>query len=418
MKRETPFEIFDILNADDFFDPFNRQAFRSIKLLFDAGQSVGIDTLSVEMKKAGFAMDVNQYANLSGHYVSDPLYHAKVVKNFSLCRSLSKIAEDAKTDLLAEFPDGLQVADDIQEAIMQKTGEILPAPKTLSEAFFSVMDKSERIARGELVYPKSGIHLLDECLTGFMPGQLIVIAARPSVGKTSLMLSFLRNINTAGMGCTLFSLEMGIEELSCRIVCMDSGVPFTSIIAGKLTKHEKDAVARAMAAYNKKYPDFICEDSGIHSMSAVRAKILRNIQRHNTKIVAIDYLQLMTIGEGDTRDLQIGYITRNLKQMSRDCGVPILLLSQLNRSIEARDNKKPRLADLRDSGNIEQDADVVIFISRELDEKAVGASLSVAKNRNGGLKDVDISFLKEIMLFAGVETARTEEPERPSYTDI
>jgi len=419
IQSGEPYEIFAILNADDFVDPFNRACFRSIKTLFDSGVTIGMDTLSVELQKSGVSIDPVIYSQMIGYYVSDSVYQAKTVKNFSLCRSLSKIIENTRIELLADFPDALEVADDIQAEIMRKVEELLPVSATMEESINSVIDRAQRVGRGELVYPKSGIRMLDTYLGGFIPGQLIVIAARPSVGKTALALSFTRNLSRAGIGTSFFSLEMGIDEILLRLLSMESGEPMRLIADGIYNDYQTKNIAHGLSILKSQYPDFVCEDCGFNGISALRGRILRNIQRKKTKVVIIDYLQLMDAREGGlTRDLQIGYLTRNLKQIARDCRVPIILLSQLNRNIESRSEKKPMLSDLRDSGNIEQDADVVIFISRDKESNSTEAELIVAKNRNGATGDVPVVFVKQTMLFSAADLTHSEEPAPRNWTDI
>ncbi|MDH3426013.1 MAG: replicative DNA helicase, partial [Acidimicrobiia bacterium] len=252
----------------------------------------------------------------------------------------------------------------------------------------------------------TGFKDLDHKLAGLQPANLVVIAARPSMGKTTLALNMGANIAARDLPVAIFSLEMSREEVAQRLLCAQARVDSQKLRTGELTQNQWSKLTHAAAQlYNK--PIFI-DDSASLTVTEIRAKSRRLQRKSGLELIIVDYLQLMTAGaiRGENRQQEIADISRNLKNLARELHVPIIAASQLNRALEQRENKRPRLGDLRESGAIEQDADVVMFIYRheyyhpEAQESLGIAEIDVAKHRSGATGRVDMTFLPEFTLFS------------------
>ena len=257
------------------------------------------------------------------------------------------------------------------------------------------MDEIEAInsgVKGEGI--KSGFKDLDNLTNGFHPGNMIVLAARPAVGKSTLGLDIARAASIRdGNTSVIFSLEMSRSEITMRMLSAEARVPLNNIRSGNLTDDEWGRLAKRMGEISNA-PLFI-DDSPNLSLMEIRAKARRLKQRHDLKLIIIDYLQLMTSGKRvENRQQEVSEFSRNLKLLAKELDVPVIAISQLNRSPEQRADKKPMLSDLRESGSIEQDADVVILLHREdlySDNRSGEADLHVAKHRNGPTKTITVS---------------------------
>jgi replicative DNA helicase len=265
----------------------------------------------------------------------------------------------------------------------------------LSELLPQALDEIEAInsgIKGEGV--KSGFKDLDTLTNGFHPGNMIVLAARPAVGKSTLGLDIARAASIRdGNTSVIFSLEMSRSEITMRMLSAEARVPLNNIRSGNLTDDEWGRLAKRMGEISNA-PLFI-DDSPNLSLMEIRAKARRLKQRHDLKLIIIDYLQLMTSGKRvENRQQEVSEFSRNLKLLAKELDVPVIAISQLNRGPEQRADKKPMLSDLRESGSIEQDADVVILLHREdmYSEVRTGeADLMVAKHRNGPTKTIQVA---------------------------
>lgn len=249
----------------------------------------------------------------------------------------------------------------------------------------------------------SGFKSLDDILGGFHASELTVIAGRPSVGKTAFALDILDSISTKGIPCGLVSLEMGAVQLVNRIIAKHTGISSHRIRMGFLTPVENQIVQETSAKIASS-PLFI-EDSGSISVGELKAKCRRLVLEHKVKLIAIDYLQLLSGGRGKdgTREQEVSYMSRSLKALAKELDIPVIALSQLSRNVEYRGDKKPQLSDLRESGAIEQDADVVVFIWTKSDNADELRNVMVAKQRNGPLGDVTVEYVRDRNTFKEVD---------------
>jgi replicative DNA helicase len=278
---------------------------------------------------------------------------------------------------------------------------------------------------------ETGFHQLDELTSGFQPGELVIVAGRPSMGKTALALNIAVNAATRGkVPVAVFSLEMSDESLTGRILCSTAGVSMRKVRRGMITNREKSQLTAALGPLGEA-PMFIDDTAGLNALE-IRARARRKQSEANLGLIIIDYLQLMEAHGAGRRDRnrqqEISEISRALKAMAKELNVPVVALSQLSRQPEARPDKRPQLSDLRESGAIEQDADLVLLLfraklyAREGDEVDDTAEVNIAKQRNGPLGTVKLTFLDDCMRFEnpylhGQPEPAEEEAEGPGEED-
>jgi replicative DNA helicase len=257
------------------------------------------------------------------------------------------------------------------------------------------LERIDRRASGEgLTGYKTGFADLDALLFGLQPGQLVVLGARPGVGKTALALSVALNLTRAGVPVLFFSLEMPTAEIMDRAISSRSGVPLSDIRRGRINDDQSGRILSA--GEQLKRERFWIDDRSDLTASRLAAVTRRNVRRNGVRVVVVDYLQLMTPENArENRTQQVGLCARRAKMIARECGVPVLMLAQLNRELENREGGRPRLADLRDSGEIEQHADVAIFLHPHKGSEAEPVwqtDVIVAKNRNGPIGETTLGF--------------------------
>ena len=299
------------------------------------------------------------------------------------------------------------VLDRAEQAVFgdgeRRIAEGLIAMSPLLHSTLEVIEEME--ARGsELTGLATGFRDLDRKLAGLQAANLVIVAARPSMGKSALASNIATNVAMDGGTVAMFSLEMSREEIVQRLLCSIGRVDSMKLRTGQLGPQLWQKVVHA-ASRMYKAPIFI-DDSGQLTVTDIRAKCRRLKRQHGLDLVIIDYLQLMTGSNRENRQQEIAEISRSLKNLARELDIPIVAVSQLNRSLEAREDKRPRLGDLRESGAIEQDSDVVMFIYRheyyhpEAQDSKGLAEVIIAKHRAGSTGRVDMTFLPEFTLFA------------------
>jgi replicative DNA helicase len=282
--------------------------------------------------------------------------------------------------------------------------------KPLSELMQPTLDEMEAIeSRGAgLSGVPTGFADLDELTNGLHPGQMVIIAARPAVGKSTLALDFARSASIRnGLTSVIFSLEMSQIEITMRLLSAEASIPLSHIRGGRMSDQDWNRVSAKMGQVSDA-PLFI-DDSPNLTMMEIRAKARRLKQRHDLKLVIIDYIQLMTSGKKvESRQLEVSEFSRQLKLLAKELDVPVVALSQLNRGPEQRTDKRPMLSDLRESGSLEQDSDVVILLNRpdlyDRDSDRAGeADFDVAKHRNGPTKLITVAFQGHYSRFADMQ---------------
>jgi replicative DNA helicase len=405
-------QVMDKVVGDDFYLPGHQVIFTAMLALYNANQPIDVITVSEELRRSGKLDKVGGAAYLAGladdvPAASNVEYYAGIVVEHGLRRSLIR-AGSVVTDLAFRMDDEVRsVLDRAEQSILgvaeRREGEGMVPVGPLFQHAIDHIEKLE--AQGsEVTGLATGYRDLDRKLAGLQPANLVVLAARPSMGKSALALNIATNVAGRGKTVAIFSLEMSKEEIVQRILCSVGRVDSMKLRTGQLGPQLWEKVVAA-AAKMFKAPIFI-DDASVVGVTDIRAKSRRLKRVKGLDLVVVDYLQLMQGAVRENRQQEIAEISRGLKNLARELQVPIIAVSQLNRALEQREDKRPRLSDLRESGSIEQDSDVVAFIYRheyyhpdDADKKGI-AEVNVAKHRAGATGLVEMTFIPDQTRFA------------------
>ncbi len=401
-----------IISEDDFYRPEHKLLYRRILDLYNKGVVPNILSLveilrqNDELKKVGEEL-VGSLSN-AAYTTAFAELHARKIKEKSTLRKLIKASDSISYEASQDLQPLPEILDNAEKKIFAITSQ------NESSEFEELQPILERVYKkilaGNTEGVKCGISDLDNITNGFQNSDLILIAARPSMGKTAFALNIALNAANKSHAIALFSLEMSKEQIAKRFFSIDSQLDALKIMKGKLEDGDDKILAESYNRLND-YKIFVDDTAGI-SVMELRSKARRLKASKNIELIIIDYLQLMQGSAGkkssDNRQQEISEISRSLKGLARELNIPVIALSQLSRNVELRAEKKPQLSDLRESGSLEQDADIVMFLYRpeyynHTDENANQAELIIAKNRNGPTTALQLYFKKECMLFRGIE---------------
>lgn len=420
-SREAALLAIETLQPEDFYDPANREVYSAMLAMATSSRAIDLVTLDEELTRRGKLDSVGGAAYLIELSRSVPSAaniqaYIRIVDEKSTLRKLIAASEKILQDSYAgeeETPDILAGAEKaIYDITMRKGGGELQA---IQPVLLSTFEKIELLVKnnGRIEGVPSGYTELDELLTGFHPGEMILVAGRPAMGKTSIGMNFIENAAIrAGKKAAVFSLEMPAEQLAMRMLSTEARVDMQRIRRGQLSDDEWQSLCDAMITIG---PSSIHVDTtpGI-TVSQVRSKCRRLQLEHGLDIIMIDYLSLMSgVGKFGSRQEEVSSISRSIKGLALELGVPIIALQQLSRSPAGRSNHRPMLSDIRESGAIEQDADVVMFVHREdyynpeTEEKNI-AEIIVAKQRNGSLGTVKLGWKGEYTWFMDLSPRANE----------
>jgi replicative DNA helicase len=426
-RTHYAFVIEEGLRAEDFYRERHRLVFESMLELFNAGEPIDVLTVTEHLRARGRLDDAGGAGEIDAVTAAVPAVgnlrqYAQIVKDRALLRRVLAASYDIQA--LVHAPDAppreiveraeramLEVARDDRQKDFRKVGDVLHVE----------IDKWQRLsAEGvSLTGTPSGFADLDSITGGFQPGNLIVVAARPSMGKSALVTNIAENVALAHerpWPVALFSLEMSEAELAQRFIASQAAIKGDDLRKGRLRDESKWKRVLRVASQYDAAPLYVDDSSDIGILD-VRAKARRLHQQALPEhgglgLIIVDYLQLMRADSRyDNRVQQVGEMSRGLKILARELDVPVIALSQLSRGVESRTDKRPMLSDLRESGQIEQDADLVMFIYRdeyyfpETTDRPGEADLIIAKHRNGGLGDVPLTFQNEYPRFLGLQRA-------------
>jgi len=414
-------EVIDILQAEAFYKTSHQYIFESIFELFEASEPIDLLTVSNDLKKKGklevaggnpYLVSLTQKVASSAHIE----FHARIILQKHIQRSLIKISSEIIENSYKDSIDVFDLLDEAESKLYDVTqGNIKKSSETAQSLVIQAKRRIEDISKRQgLSGVSTGFEKLDQLTSGWQPSDLIIIAARPGMGKTALTLSMARNIAVLKeIPVAFFSLEMSSVQLITRLISAETGLSSEKLRTGKLAAHEWEQLNVKVSALEKA-PLFI-DDTPSLSIFDLRAKARRLASQHGIKLIIIDYLQLMTAATNNktgNREQEISTISRNLKALAKELDVPVIALSQLSRAVETRGGtKRPLLSDLRESGAIEQDADIVSFIYRpeyygidEWDDEERSpsegqAEFIVAKHRNGGLDNIRMKFIGHLGKF-------------------
>lgn len=401
----SPNEIDEVgLSVDDFYDSKCRQLYGIILAM--RGENLHIDTVTIfnEIKKR--QLDISRPYLLELFESAPPtagiVEYSNIIRDLSRRRQLLRIAQEITIGVYDRDTDPDTIASNgtvrIAESTNTQTGI-----HHWTESFNDVFQEIDALSSGKTVALPTGFLRIDNLIGGMRSGHLMIVAARPSMGKTALAVNIAANVAKRGVPVAIFSIEMSVQEITMRLIALLAQVNMYSIMyRAKYLKPEEWARINSVVSLAGTLPIFI-DSHNISSIHSIRAKAARLKVKHNISLLIVDYLQLLSASlSRGTRNEEISEISRSLKLLAKDLAIPVMALSQLSRQPDLRDDHRPILSDLRDSGSIEQDADEVIFLYRGVmygsaDDKAV--EVHVAKHRNGPVGKVDMQFIKEEMRF-------------------
>ena len=417
-------KIVEEMHAEMFFDERNKVLFNAIVQLHNEKNPVDITTIKNELEKV-------KKLNIVGlDYLTDVIdsvaissnldYYISIVKENALRRNLIETATDIVSKAYDE--DNLNVLlDNSEQEILnvvrnRSTGDFL----SIKDVLRSAQEKLEELAKTKKVVTglETGFYDFDKITTGFQPGEMIILAARPGMGKTALALNMATYAaSTTKKAIAMFCLEMPADMLVNRMIASVGGIDSYKLQTGQMQDNDWKKYNEAMSQLAD--TNMYIEDNSGVTVSEIRAKCRRLASsEEGLGMVVIDYLQLVSTGNRrvESRQVEVSEISRSLKTMALELGVPVIALSQLSRSAEKRENNQPMLADLRESGSLEQDADIVLFINRkdyyekkDVNQKIVPAELVIAKHRKGGLGTVDLLFELNKLTFKNILKTQKEE---------
>jgi replicative DNA helicase len=405
LSKDAIADVVEAVRGHDFYRPAHELVFEAVLDLYGRGEPADAVTVSAELQKRGELGRVGGAPYLHTLISSVPTaanagYYARIVRETAILRRLI----EAGTKIVQLGYNGDGDADEIVDQAQAEVYNITDKRTSedyvpLSAIMESTLDEIEAIGSrgGEMVGVPTGFQDFDELTNGLHPGQMIVLAARPAVGKSTLGLDIARSAAIkSNLTTCVFSLEMSRSEITMRLLSAEARVALHHMRTGKLTDDDWTRLARRMGEVSNA-PLFI-DDSPNMSMMEIRAKCRRLKQRHDLKLVIIDYLQLMSSGKKvESRQQEVSEFSRAIKLLAKELEVPVIAISQLNRGSEQRTDKRPQMSDLRESGSIEQDADMVILLHREdmyerESPRAGEADFIVAKHRNGPTATITVAF--------------------------
>src|SRR3989338_7045483 len=426
IDKDSIVRISEILHPSNFYRTEQHgPIFEAVQSLFEKREPIDLVTVTEELKRKGFYDKVGGSAYLTTLVNVVPTsahieHYAKIIKGHAVRRSLITQA----TRLIEKAYDEGETVEELLESAEagifslsqdNVSRDFLPIKDALTQSF-DRLDELQK-SSGKLRGVPTGFRDLDSKLAGMQNSNLIILASRPGQGKTSMALNIAQFVAvSAGLPVGIFSLEMSQEELVDRLLVGQADIEAWKLKTGRLDERDFDKLSLAMGELAEA-PIFIDDTPGI-TISEMRTKAHRLQIEHGLKFLVVDYLQLIHGRNLENRVQEVSEISQQLKNLARELKIPVLALSQLNRSVEARGTRKPQLADLRESGAIEQDADVVMFIYREDPEKMEQITLDIQKHRNGPTGEINLIFRADRTKFYGMEKTRSRPVEKIDVKEI
>jgi replicative DNA helicase len=418
IDRDAVIKVASYVRAGDFYQISNGTIYQAIIDLYNRREPTDFVTLTDELTRRERLDTVGGISYLSSLITSVPTavhveYYGRIVERTATLRRLI----DAGSEIVAiGYQDGVEAEDALDNAERalfavsetRQTGDFHSIAEVL-DRFFDQIDYMQQ-HRGEVVGVATGFADLDQLTGGLQRSDLIIVAARPSMGKTAFALGVaygaaLQHGKTVG----IFSMEMSAEQLVQRLLATETGVDSHRLRLGQINDNEWDRISRAFGRLSE--ANIFIDDSAAAGIMDIRSKARRLQAEHGVDLIIVDYLQLMSGRRTENRVQEISEISRGLKGLARELNIPVVALSQLSRAVETRSDHRPMLSDLRESGSIEQDADIVMFIYREekydetSDKKGI-AEIMVAKHRNGPVGSINLRFFEQTARFADLELYR------------
>jgi replicative DNA helicase len=420
LDKEAIIKVADLVSATDFYKNTHQTIFEAMLALYEKREPIDIITLTNELeeKKKLDQIGGSTYVTSLASSVPSAAHvtnYAKIVADKAVLRRLIHASGEI-ADLAMTEKDEISSLLDQSEQLIFKVSQkhlkenFIPIKDVLAESFDRIdeLHKDKSSIRGV----PTGFKDLDNILAGLQPSDLVILAARPSMGKTSLALNIAQSVAThEGIPVAVFSLEMSKEQLVDRLICNEAGLDSWKLRTGNLDDDDFPKIGQAMATLSEA-PLYIDDSSGLNVLE-MRTKARRLQAEHGLGLIVVDYIQLIQGNNQANRVEEVSEISRSLKGLARELNVPVMALSQLSRAVENRPSRIPQLADLRESGSIEQDADVVVFIYREdyyeqNSERKNMADILIRKHRNGPTGQIELYFRAEQMKFTSVEKRKSD----------
>jgi len=423
-------EVAAFLKPKDFYLPFHQNLFAAMERLFEQEQPIDEEFLKKELQKEGSFDEVAMIEVLSANPITNTKAYLSQIKAYANKRALVTLATEIKKLTIEDDLDAVDVMDRVEQKLyeitQESTNDDFKGSEQITVDTLKEIERLKELGNSKLIGVDTGFANLNDKTSGFGKGDLVIIAARPAMGKTALVLNMALKAIERNEGVAFFSLEMPAEQLMLRMLSAKTSIPLQALRVGNLVDDEWTRLSSAIDDISRR--KLFVDDSGYATIHHVRSKLRKLKSQHpEVSMAIIDYLQLMS---GDSRgqagrQQEISEISRGLKQLARELEIPIIALSQLNRSLESRENKRPMLSDLRESGAIEQDADIILFVYRddvyreakekekEMKAKAENkpyestfkrkeeeeTELIIGKQRNGPTGTVDLMFQKRFTRF-------------------
>jgi len=421
IENTALYKAIEIIGIDDFYKEAHKKIFLSMIELNEKNEAIDLVTLTEYLRKKNELDSVGgaTYLSLLANTVptaANIKYHSKIIYEKALLRNLINTATEIVSYGYENSRDIEELLDYAENAIFRiSERKIKPSFSAIKDIIKDSFETIERLSekKERVTGIPTGFYDLDMLTSGFQPSDLIIVAGRPSMGKTALCLCIAQHAGIEkGQPVAIFSLEMAKEQLVIRMLCAEARVDSHKLRSGFLAKSDWPRLTTAAGRLSEA-PIFI-DDSPGTSVLEMKAKARRLKAEHGLSLIVVDYLQLMS-GRGerrrggpDTREQEISEISRSLKALAKELSVPVIALSQLNRAVESRQDKRPLLSDLRESGAIEQDADVILFIYREevykqTEENKGVAEIIIGKQRNGPVGIVKMAFIDKYTRFENLE---------------
>ncbi len=414
----------ETLLADDFYQAAHRLIFETMLRLSDLGKAIDVVTVTEELSSRNQLDDVGGISYMTELANAVPTaaniaYYSEIVAQKSLLRKLIRTATKIVEDSFTREDEVAELLAEAEKQIMEvanrsNSGDFKHVKDVLVQTYENVEKLQNR--KGDITGIPTGFRDLDRLTAGFQRGDLIIVAARPSVGKTAFALNVAQAVGTqTSENVAIFSLEMGADQLVMRMLCAEGNIDAQVLRTGALTTEDWRKLTMAMGSLS--HAGIYIDDAAGVRVNEIRAKCRRLKQESGLGMILIDYLQLIqgSGSSGQNRQQEVSEISRSLKALARELEVPVIALSQLSRGVEQRQDKRPMMSDLRESGSIEQDADIVAFLYREdyYDKETEDANtieIIVAKQRNGPTDTVKLAFKKEFNKFVSVDWSQESAP--------
>ena len=404
-------QVAESLTPEDFYEPSHKLIYEAMVILFEKRQPIDAVTLVAQLKKNKYLTKVGGAAAIAKltnevSSSSNVVHYAKLVSEASMRRRMISMAAELGELAFDESQEARDILDTTEQKMFaisqtQDRDAFIPIKDTLAESF-ERLDEMQRNP-GSLRGISTGLADLDKILAGFQKSNLIVLAARPGMGKTALALNVAHHAAVVGKKKVgFFSLEMSKEELVDRLLVAQADIDAWKLKTGRLDQQDFMKLSDAMGVLADSQI-FIDDKPGM-SIFEMRTKARRLTMEHGLDLLVVDYLQLAHGRTKDNRVQEVAEISQGLKNIARELKIPVLAVSQLSRAIESRGEKTPQLSDLRESGSIEQDADAVMFLYRRDDDIRESINLKIAKHRHGSVGDIDLFFRGDRLKFYGLET--------------